>query len=35
MSDLSADHGPPHHPALAHHFEDLEQQKEASSFGMS
>lgn len=34
MSDLSADHGPPHHPALAHHFEDLEQQKEASSFGM-
>jgi len=34
MSSVSADHGPPHHPALAHHFEDLEQQKEASSFGM-
>jgi len=23
-----------HHPALAHHFENLEQQKEASTFGM-
>ncbi|MGH7343126.1 MAG: cytochrome c oxidase subunit 3 family protein [Candidatus Rokuibacteriota bacterium] len=34
MSNVSADHGPAHHPALAHHFEDLEQQKEASSFGM-
>jgi len=34
MSSVSADHGPRHHPALAHHFEDLEQQKEASSFGM-
>ena len=34
MSDVPFDHGPRHHPALAHHFEDLEQQKEASSFGM-
>jgi cytochrome c oxidase subunit 3 len=34
MSSLHAEHGPRHHPALAHHFEDLEQQKEASSFGM-
>ena len=24
----------PHHPALAHHFDDLEQQKEASTLGM-
>src|SRR5580765_4913672 len=24
----------PHHPALAHHFDDLEQQKEASVLGM-
>ena len=34
MSDLSAEHTGPHHPALAHHFEDLAQQKEASSLGM-
>jgi cytochrome c oxidase subunit III len=25
---------PHHHPALAHHFDDLEQQKEASTLGM-
>src|SRR5215471_11532767 len=24
----------PHHPALVHHFDDMEQQKEASTFGM-
>src|SRR5215472_7466722 len=24
----------PHHPALQHHFDDMEQQKEASTFGM-
>jgi cytochrome c oxidase subunit 3 len=23
-----------HHPALVHHFDDMEQQKEASTFGM-
>ena len=27
-------HHPPTHPALAHHFDDLEQQKEASTLGM-
>jgi cytochrome c oxidase subunit 3 len=25
---------PEHHPALVHHFDDMEQQKEASTFGM-
>jgi len=26
--------GSEHHPALVHHFDDMEQQKEASTFGM-
>src|ERR1700674_1122419 len=25
---------PEHHPALVHHFDDMEHQKEASTFGM-
>src|SRR5215210_3379542 len=32
LPDPSAAHR--HHPALAHHFEDLGQQKEASTLGM-
>ena len=32
MSDTAAAHG--HHPALAHHFEDLDQQREAATLGM-
>jgi cytochrome c oxidase subunit 3 len=31
---LADAHAAPHHPALAHHFEDLEQQKDAASLGM-
>jgi cytochrome c oxidase subunit 3 len=31
---MSPDPAAPHHPALAHHFADLEQQKEAASLGM-
>jgi cytochrome c oxidase subunit III len=31
---LAEAHAAPPHPALAHHFEDLEQQKEAASLGM-
>ncbi len=27
-------HSPPHHPALAHHFDTLAQQREASTLGM-
>ena len=27
-------HSPAHHPALQHHFDDMEQQREASSLGM-
>lgn len=35
MNSISADHSrSEHHPALAHHFEDLAQQREASSLGM-
>ena len=33
MPETSATHHP-HHPALAHHFEDLGQQKEAATLGM-
>jgi cytochrome c oxidase subunit 3 len=32
LSDTAAAHG--HHPALAHHFEDLDQQREAATLGM-
>ena len=32
--DAVATHGHAHHPALQHHFETLEQQKEASTLGM-
>ena len=34
MSSIHADPHAEQHPALVHHFEDLDQQKEASSFGM-
>ena len=34
MSDTTARAGPEHHPALAHHFDDLAQQKEAATLGM-
>ena len=34
MSDTTAHAGPGHHPALAHHFDDLAQQKEAATLGM-
>ena len=35
MSDAAAAHGPHHHhPALAHHFESLEEQHTASALGM-
>lgn len=34
MSDTTAHAAHPHHPALAHHFESLEQQKDASTLGM-
>src|SRR5580765_7823857 len=31
---LPESHAASHHPALAHHFENLEQQREAGSLGM-
>jgi cytochrome c oxidase subunit III len=34
LSDMTAYAVHRHHPALAHHFDDLEQQKEASTLGM-
>jgi cytochrome c oxidase subunit III len=34
MSTIANAHEPPHPPALAHHFRDLTQQKEAASLGM-
>jgi cytochrome c oxidase subunit 3 len=34
LSETTAQPGAPHHPALAHHFENLDQQKEAATLGM-
>jgi cytochrome c oxidase subunit 3 len=34
QSEVTAQHAIAHHPALAHHFENMEQQREASTLGM-
>jgi len=34
MTHAAQPHQPAHHPALAHHFDDLAQQQEAASLGM-
>ena len=34
MPEIAVAHDHHHHPALAHHFDNLEQQKEASTLGM-